>query len=258
MKRNTQSSLKSDVRDRNNPLHSYDRFDLLDGSHDWQSQVDDGAVLYPVRELPGGKVIYFNFPLAKDMGLIHREHPNQIFKDLEKKILKTFAIQIINEYDQVNNRKFPEDTIKPKKFMATRYLQLQHPNKQGKTSGDGRSIWNGMIKSRGRVWDVSSRGTGVTCLAPGAVEAGKPLKSGDESFGYGCGMAELDELVATAIFSEIMHAQGIGTERVLAIIDLGNGLGIGVRAAPNLIRPAHIFRFLKMNDYDNCKKAADY
>jgi len=26
--------------------------------------------------------------------------------------------------------------------MATRYLETQHHNKQGKTSGDGRSIWN--------------------------------------------------------------------------------------------------------------------
>jgi uncharacterized protein YdiU (UPF0061 family) len=237
---------------------SYEKFDQIDGIHPWQSSVDNGAVLYPVRELPNGKVIYFNFKLAREMGLISKDHPDHLNKDLEKKILKTFAIQIINEYDQINNRKFDPATIKPNKFMATRYLQLQHPNKQGRTSGDGRSIWNGMIKFRGKSWDISSRGTGVTCLAPGAVEAGKPLKSGDETFGYGCGMAELDELVATAIFSEILHAQGIGTERMLAIVEMGQGLGVGVRASPNLIRPAHIFRFLKQNDYANCKKAADY
>ncbi len=236
----------------------YAKFQKIDGSHPWSEQVKDGAVLYPARKLKGGKVLYFNFWLAKEMGLIPKGHNHTLNKELENKILSTFCLQIINEYDQSNKIQFPKETIKKNKYMATRYLQLQHSNKQGKTSGDGRSIWNGAIHHAGTTWDVSSRGTGVTKLAPGAVEAGKPLKSGDEEFGYGCGMAELDELVATAIFSEIFHRQNIATERMLAIIDLGKGLGIGVRAAPNLIRPAHIFRYLKLNDTENLKVATDY
>ena len=96
--------------------------------------------------------------MAKDMGLIPKDHAAEMNPILETKILETFGIIIINEYDQINNRKFPEEDIKPNKYMATRYLQLQHPNKQGKTSGDGRSIWNGCIKHQGKTWDVSSCG----------------------------------------------------------------------------------------------------
>jgi hypothetical protein len=142
--------------------------------------------------------------------------------------------------------------------MATRYLQLQHANKQGKTSGDGRSVWNGTYRHRGTTWDISSRGTGVTCLSPGSVEAGQPLKTGAAEFGYGCGLADTTELLGSAIMSEIFHLNGLGTERVLTVVDLGKGCGIGVRAAPNLIRPAHLFLYLKQGRLDSLKKAADY
>jgi hypothetical protein len=81
----------------------------------------------------------------------------------------------------------------------------------------------------------------VTQLSPGAVEAQRPLKTGTEEFGYGCGLADTTELIGSAVFSEIFHRNGLSTERVLAIIDLGRGIGIGVRAAPNLFRPAHLF-----------------
>ena len=70
-----------------------------------------------------------------------------INKDLEQIILDTFSLQIINEYDLQQGKKYPPETIKPHPYMATRYLQTQHRNKQGKTSGDGRSIWNGYLKS---------------------------------------------------------------------------------------------------------------
>src|SRR6185503_16252427 len=148
--------------------------------------------------------------------------------------------------------------MKPNTYMATRYLQLQHTDKSGRTSGDGRCIWNGVVSSQGRVWDVSSRGTGVTALAPGAVEAGEPLKTGNLQHGYGCGMAEIDELFGAAILAEIFHRNSIPTERVLTIIDLGNGMGIGVRAATNLIRPAHLFMYLKQGKIEPLKRAVDY
>ncbi len=88
--------------------------------------------------------------------------------------------------------------------------------------------------------------------------AGEPLKSGNRDFGYGCGMAEIDELYGAAILAEIFHRNGIPTERVLAIVDLGRGMGIGVRAAPNLIRPAHLFLFLKQGKLDPLKRSVDY
>jgi hypothetical protein len=230
----------------------------LDGQHPWMEQVPEGFVAYRVRQLGTGKVAYFNFVLAKEMGLIDSLHPHQMMDELEKKLIETFSIQIINEYDELTKRRISPESILPHKFMATRYLQLQHNNKQGKTSGDGRGIWNGTIHHRGVTWDISSRGTGVTCLAPGAVEANRPLKTGGTEFGYGCGLAEIDELLGAAILAETMHLQGIHTERVLCIIDLGRGYGIGVRAAPNLIRPAHLFLYLKQERYKELKAATDY
>ncbi len=236
----------------------YSSFDQLNGVHPWMEAVKDGFVSYKVRELQTGKVAYFNFILAKEMGLIPSDHPHQMTDDLQEKLIETFSLQIINEYDELTHRRIDPDTIRPHEYMATRYLQLQHSNKQGKTSGDGRGIWNGTVYHRGTTWDVSSRGTGVTCLAPGAVAAQKPLKTGGTEFGYGCGLAEIDELLGASILAEVMHLQGVRTERVLCVIDLGKGYGIGVRAAQNLIRPAHLFLYLKQERLDNLKAATDY
>lgn len=237
---------------------SYPAFMNLDGQHPWMKVVPEGFVPYRVRELGVGEITYFNFVLAKEMGLIHADHPHTLTSNLKETLLRTFSLQIINEYDELSKKKIDPSTIKPHKYMASRYLQLQHPNKKGKTSGDGRGIWNGTINHRGKIWDVSSRGTGVTRLAPGAVEANKPLKTGGTQFGYGCGQAETDELYGAAIMAEIMHLQGIATERVLCVIDLGRGFGIGVRAAPNLLRPAHLFMYLKQDRWEDLKKATDY
>lgn len=233
-------------------------FDQLDGKHPWMSHMPEGYVSYRVKELRQGKVCYFNFVLAKEMGLIPPNHPHEMNSALEEKILSTFSLQIINEYDELSKKRIPADRIKPNRYMATRYLQLQHSSKIGKTSGDGRGIWNGIVEHKNQIWDVSSRGTGVTCLAPGSVEAQKPLKTGGTQFGYGCGQAEIDELLGAAIMAEGFHLQGIQTERVLCIIDLGKGVGIGVRASLNLLRPAHLFLYLKQNRFVELKKATDY
>jgi uncharacterized protein YdiU (UPF0061 family) len=234
----------------------YSKFDLLDGSHPWQDAVPEGYVLYPVKNLRHSKLLYFNYQLAKEMGLIPANHPNRLTPDLKEKILKTFAIQIVNEFDQ-HNLKTPIPKEK-KTHMATRYLQIQHSDKTGRTSGDGRSIWNGALRHKGVTWDVSSRGTGVTRLAPGSVQAGMFLKTGSNRFGYGCGTADIDELLGSVIMSEIFHHQGLSTERVLAIVETGKGLGIGVRAAPNLMRPAHLLPFLKQKRLAPLRRAFDY
>lgn len=186
------------------------------------------------------------------MGLVAQNHKHILNEELERKIIETFSLRILNEFDQEHAHKAIETKQHP--FMATRYLQLQHADKKGRTSGDGRSIWNGSVQHLGQQWDVSSRGTGVTCLAPGAVQAKKALKTGSEEFGYGCGLAEIDEMLSSALLSEVFYRNEIPTERTLAVIDLGHGYGIGVRAAPNLIRPAHIFLYLKQNDHANLQK----
>lgn len=235
----------------------YLAFDQLNGWHPLQDKVPESVVLYEAQQRDIGQVLYFNFTLAQEMGLISHSHPHEMTNELAEKILSTFNLQIINEYD-MQNRNSAITKKKPQKFMATRYLQLQHQNKQGKTSGDGRSIWNGLISNNGKSWDVSSRGTGVTKLSPGYVEAQKPLKTGSTKFGYGCGLAEIDELISSAIQSEIFHNQDIYTERMLCIIDVGRGCGVGVRAAPNLLRPAHLFLYLKQGRRDELKKSFEF
>lgn len=238
--------------------NTYQTFDQIDGTHPWQPAVPEGYLLYRARRLQTGKVVYFNYDLAKEMGLIPKNHPHEINAALESKLLETFNLRIINEYDEENSIRFHPAVVKKNKFMATRYLQLQHADKKGRTSGDGRSIWNGVVKHKGIVWDISSRGTGVTALSPGAVEAGKPLQSGSTTHGYGCGLADIDELLGAAILAESFHKAGIKTERMLLVIDHGDGNGIGVRAGENLLRPAHLFIHLKQENRDALARATDY
>jgi uncharacterized protein YdiU (UPF0061 family) len=236
----------------------YEKFKEVDGTHPWRNVSPDGYIDYRARYRPQGRVVYFNFPLAKEMGLIPADHPPSINKELEQVILDTFSLQIINEYDLEQGKKFPPETIKPHPFMATRYLQTQHRNKQGKTSGDGRSIWNGYLKSDNLVFDISSRGTGATILSPGAQEANGAVPTGDLTHGYSSGLAELDEMLGSAVMSEIFYRQGIPTERCLAVIAYPDASAIGVRTAPNLIRPAHMFRYLKQGRHEELKASVDY
>ena len=236
----------------------YEKFKEIDGTHPWRNVSPDGYVDYQARYRPHGRVIYFNFALAKEMGLIPLDHPSSINKDLEHIILDTFSLQIINEYDLERSKKYPPETIKPHPYMATRYLQIQHRSRQGKTSGDGRSIWNGYVKSDNLIFDISSRGTGATILSPGAQQAEKPLPTGDDTYGYSSGLADLDEMLGSAVMSEIFYRQGIPTERCLTVIVFPDTTAIGVRSAPNLIRPAHMFRYLKQGRHEELKASVDY
>ena len=237
----------------------YEKFKQIDGTHPWRDVSPDGYVDYPARIRSQGRVLYFNFPLAKDLELIPPDHPPVINKELEEAVLETFALRIINEHDLKTGKKYAPETIKANPYMATRYLQTQHHNKQGKTSGDGRSIWNGYLKTKNLTFDISSRGTGATILSPGAQKADDgAVKTGDESFGYSSGLADLDEMLGSAVMSEIFYRQGIPTERCLAVIGFPDATAIGVRSAPNLIRPAHIFRYLKQNRHAELKAAVDY
>jgi hypothetical protein len=236
----------------------YERFKQIDGTHPWRRVSPDGYVDYRVRYRPHGRVLFFNFPLAKEMGLVPANHSGTLDKELELIILETFSLVIINEYDLNQGKKYSPDTVRPKPFMATRYLQTQHKNKQGKTSGDGRSIWNGFLRHKGLTFDISSRGTGATILSPGAQAADGIVMTGDESYGYSSGLAELDEMLGSAVMSEIFYRQDIPTERCLTVIGYPDTTAIGVRSAPNLIRPAHIFRYLKQAKFCELKASVDY
>ena len=82
-------------------------------------------------------------------------HPERLNPRLCRAVLDTFALTIINEYDQRHGAPCSRRDLRPHPYMATRYLQLQHPDRRGRTSGDGRSIWNGTLTHRGVTWDVS-------------------------------------------------------------------------------------------------------
>lgn len=236
----------------------YEQFQKIDGSHPWRQVSPQGYVDYPVRYRKGGKVVYFNFPLAKEMGLITENHPSILNPKLEDAILKTFSLQILNEYDWMYKHNLPKDGYEDRLYMATRYLQSQHKNKRGDTSGDGRSIWNGYVKGAKKIFDISSCGTGVTILSPGAQEAKGPIETGNKSQGYGSGLAELDEMLGSAMMSEIFFRQGLPTERCLAVIAYEDKTAIGVRSSPNLIRPAHLFRYLKSGQWKELKDSFEY
>ena len=236
----------------------YDRFRLINGNHDFQKAVREGAVEYSVRLRTGGKLIYFNYDLAKEMGLIAGDHPQKMNQRLAQTVLETFGIQIINEYDVIHHTPIPPKTIKPNRYMATRYLQSQHPDKTGRTSGDGRSIWNGQISHRETTWDVSSCGTGATCLSPATAIERKFFKTGDPSVNYGCGYADILDGISAALLSEIFYKNGIATERTLAVIEYQKGFSINVRAGTNLLRPSHLFRYLKQGNLEGLRSAVDY
>ncbi|MGB0454790.1 MAG: protein adenylyltransferase SelO family protein [Bacteriovoracaceae bacterium] len=236
----------------------YQRFSEVNGDHPLKKQVPDSFVEYKARTRKGGKVALFNFDLAREIGLISEDHPDELNKHLEKRILETFGIIIINEFDEMNNREFPENEIRDHKYMATRYLQLQHDDKLGKSSGDGRSLWNGTLRHKGKTYDISSCGTGATKLSPATTKYNKFFESGDPTISYGCGYSERDEGLETLFMSEIFHHNNIPTERCLAIIEFEKGYSVNVRVHDNLLRPSHLFLYLKQNDHENLKKLLDY
>ena len=241
-----------------NTQSRYDRFHELNGSHPIMDAVPDLYVNYKARTRHKGKVAYFNYNLGSDMGLIANNHARTLNPELEKELLHTFGLFIINEYDNIHQVKYPENEIRPNHYMATRYLQLQHPSKTGKTSGDGRSIWNGTISHHGTRFDVSCRGTGATCLSPATSLKKRFFQNGDPSISYGCGLCDLDEAIEAAFFSEILHQNGIRTERTLAVLEYPGKLAVVVRAYPNLLRPSHFFRYLKQGNYQGLKSLFEY
>ena len=238
--------------------YDYSAFATIDGRHPWQTEVPGSHVLYRARQRKGGKVAWFNFDLAVEMGLLPTHHPHAMNPQLEAQVLETFAIQIINEYDLMNGVKIPASEIKPNHYMATRYLQLQHPGKTGITSGDGRSLWNGIWTAKGKTWDITSCGTGATCLSPATHIFKKFFRTGDPSISYGCGYSDLDDGVTGSIFSEIMHKNGVPTERVLCVIEFPGNLSINVRAGKNLLRPSHFFNHLKQGNLSRLKASIDF
>ncbi|MDR2876734.1 MAG: protein adenylyltransferase SelO family protein [Chromatiales bacterium] len=230
---------------------------LLDGSHPLRDAVPDGYVDYPARRRRGARVALFNFDLAREANILPPDHPDVLDRQLRDEIIAAFSLQIVNEYDEQHNPGAMR-RAGPRRFMATRYLQIQHPDRKGRTSGDGRSIWNGVLSGQAGAWDISSCGTGATRLSPATAIHGKFFRTGDSAASYGCGRAQLWDALCAALMSEVLHGHGVRTERTLAILDYGDGSCVAVRAYPNLMRPAHLFHWLKQGDLSRLRAAVDY
>lgn len=236
----------------------YRAFARIDGRHPYREAVPGGSVDYRARRRADGEVAFFNFALAREMGLIPREHPDEMTPGLRRAILDTFCFVIVNEYDLAHGPKLRGRDLLPHPYMATRYLQLQHRGRRGLTSGDGRSVWDGSLRHAGTTWDLSSCGTGVTRLCPATAETNRYFKTGSRTASYGCGTASVDEGFSAALMSETFHRSGIATERVLCVLSLPGGFAINVRAAKSLLRPSHLFAPLKQGDLPRLRAAVDY
>ena len=52
----------------------YENFEQIDGTHPWREVSEEGYEDYPVQYRAGGRVVYFNYDLAKEMELISKSH----------------------------------------------------------------------------------------------------------------------------------------------------------------------------------------
>jgi len=240
------------------PTRRYSRIEAIDGRHPLQGLAPGAVVPYPVRRRRDSEIAFFNFELAREMGLIPASHPDEMNPALRRVLLDTFSLVIVNEWDQAHGRRPEPRDRRAHPYMATRYLQLQHPDKRGLNSGDGRSIWNGLVHGRGGSWDVSSCGTGVTRLCPATSALGRFFKTGNAITDYGCGTAQLEEGIGAALMSEAFARNGIRTERVLLVLSLPSGQAINVRVAPNLLRPSHLFGLLRRRRDEDLRQCVLY
>jgi hypothetical protein len=100
----------------------YENFKTLDGQHPWREVSPGGFIDYHARSRSGGRVIYFNHALARELDLIPQNHARRLTPTLEKVILDVFSLQIVNEYDQAHPETWDPKTVRPHPYMATRYL----------------------------------------------------------------------------------------------------------------------------------------
>ncbi len=246
------------TRSKSTTRKRYRRIEQIDGRHPLCRTAPSAVVPYAARRRHDSRIAFFNFDLAREIGLIAPAHPCAMTRALERSLLESFSLVIVNEWDRANAPPPPKRDRRPFPYMATRYLQLQHPDKRGLNSGDGRSIWNGVIRGRTGLWDVSSCGTGVTRLCPATSILGRFLQTGNADTDYGCGTAHIEEGIGAALMSEAFARNDIRTERVLAVLALPDGLAINVRVAPNLLRPSHFFGLLRRREDEDLRRLVLY
>ena len=245
-------------RDAAIPTKPHARIRSIDGRHPLQKVAPSAIVSYPAARRRDSRILYFNFELAREIGLLPARFPDRMDRSLEAALLETFSLVIVNEWDEAHGRRPAARDRRPHPYMATRYLQLQHPDKRGLNSGDGRSVWNGIVRGPRGSWDISSCGTGVTRLCPATSAEGRFFRTGNALADYGCGTAHVEEGLGAALMSEVFARNGLRTERVLAVLSLPGGLAINVRAAPNLLRPSHFFGLLRRREDEDLRRCVLY
>ena len=241
-----------------NSAQTYALIQSVDGRHPLAQTAPSAVVAYPARRRRDSKVAFFNFALAREIGLLPQSHPDKLTAGLRRAIHDAFSLVIVNEWDEANGKTPSRRDRLPHTYMATCYLQMQHPDKRGLNSGDGRSIWNGVAHGSNGSWDISSCGTGVTRLCPATSAMGEFFQTGNALTDYGCGTAHVDEGIGAALMSEAFARNGVQTERVLAVLSLPSGLAINVRVAPNLLRPSHFFGLLRRRQDEDLRRLVLY
>src|SRR4029453_17619169 len=103
---------------------AYSAFARIDGRHPFRDPVPGGRVDYRARRRRDGEVAFFNYGLAREMGLIPAPHPDTMSAALPRAPPDAFALVIVNEYDVAHAVRIPPRDLLPHPYMATRYLQL--------------------------------------------------------------------------------------------------------------------------------------
>ena len=91
----------------------YAKLRALDGRHPYRRAAPDAYVDYPARRRRDGEVAYFNFELAREMGLVPESHPDRLPASLRRAILDSFSLRIINEYDQQQKLRVQKRDLTP-------------------------------------------------------------------------------------------------------------------------------------------------
>ena len=85
------STARQQTRRANKAEQGYTQIRSVDGSHPFK-EILGTSVQYQARKRKGGRVVYFNFTLAKEMGLIAKDHPHRFNRELTQVLLDTFLV----------------------------------------------------------------------------------------------------------------------------------------------------------------------
>ena len=58
--------------------HCYSSLETLDGRHPLRERVPSAVVSYPARRRHDGEIAYFNFGLARELGILPADHPDEM------------------------------------------------------------------------------------------------------------------------------------------------------------------------------------